>query len=572
MKLEPKLERGYMRRISSALIIALLFGAVAWAMPPYPGLLDKIQSGAVKAPKHDLTISQAELARAGFGLPRFNPNALARHNATGPFRVLVILVDFSDKPSQAAPVSFDSLVFGQTQSSVRRFYSENSYTQFDLVTVNYPSALGWKRAPQTSTYYANGAYGLGSYPQNAQKLVEDVVDLVDPLVNFADYDNNGDGYVDGLAIVHSGRGAEFSGSTNDIWSHKWAITPRLKDGVYVFNYSMEPEYWVSPGDMTIGVYCHEFGHAIGGLPDLYDTDGGSQGIGRWSLMAGGSWNGSLGSSPSHFDAWCRIQMGFAAAGVLTTNQTGASIPNVEQNNAGIYRLWTNGALGPEYYLVENRQKIGYDAALPSSGLLIWHIDDTVSTGNTRPWYPPNSPSAGHYHVALVQADDSFHLERNRNSGDTGDPYPGSAVNRTFGSTAAPNSNSYASTATPVRVANISNSSSIMSADLYVQTSTGVNDFSNRPAIFELAQNYPNPFNPSTTISYTLSKSGRVELEIFNLLGARVKSFVFADQKAGGHSVQWDGNDNSGRPVSSGLYLYRLKTDNESITKKMTLIR
>ncbi|MGE5692662.1 MAG: M6 family metalloprotease domain-containing protein, partial [Candidatus Zixiibacteriota bacterium] len=280
-----------MRRFILGLTILLLLSPMLWGMPPHPELLNKIQSGELKAPKHNLVVSDEELAKAGFNPAQLKALAPARPKVAGPFNMLVILVDFSDKNSQVAPVFFDSLLFAKTQNSVWRYYDENSYGTFDLVTVNYPTSTGWQRAPQASTWYANGVNGLGAYPQNAQKLVEEVVDLVNPVVNFANYDNNGDGYVDGIAVVHSGPGAELSGSPDDIWSHKWAIVPRLRDGVYIFNYSMEPEYWMSAGDMTIGVYCHEFGHAIGGLPDLYDTDGGSQGIGRWSVMAGGSWNG-----------------------------------------------------------------------------------------------------------------------------------------------------------------------------------------------------------------------------------------------------------------------------------------
>ncbi|MGH8003237.1 MAG: M6 family metalloprotease domain-containing protein, partial [Limisphaerales bacterium] len=249
--------------------------------------------------------------------------------------------------------------------------------------------------------------------------------------------------------------------------HKWGIIPRLRDGVYIFSYEMEPEYWTTPGDMTIGVFCHMLGHSIGGLPDLYDIDGGSQGIGRWSLMAGGSWNGSLGSSPAHFDAWCKIRLGFAVPYVISSNRFGVQIPNAEQSSAGIFRLWNNGALGPEYYLVENRQRVGYDAALPSSGLLIWHIDDTVSSGNRREWYPPNPPSSGHYQVALVQADNLFQLEKNQNSGNSGDPFPGSTVNRNFNSLTAPNSASYTGESTFVKVENISASKDTMTADLGV---------------------------------------------------------------------------------------------------------
>ncbi|MGH8005136.1 MAG: immune inhibitor A domain-containing protein, partial [Limisphaerales bacterium] len=207
----------------------------------------------------NLTVSDEELVKAGFIPAQLKALAPARPRAAGPYNMLVVMVDFSDQPSQTAPVFFDSLIFAKTQSSVWRYYDENSYGNFDLVTVNFPTSTGWQRAPQTSTWYANGYYGLRPYPQNAQKLVEEAVDLIDPLVNFADYDNDNDGLVDGITFVHSGPGAEVTGDTNDIWSHKWGIIPRLRDGVRIFEYSMEPEHWSSPGDMTIGVYCHEFG-------------------------------------------------------------------------------------------------------------------------------------------------------------------------------------------------------------------------------------------------------------------------------------------------------------------------
>jgi hypothetical protein len=229
-------------------------------------------------------------------------------------------------------------------------------------------------------------------------------------------------------------------------------------------YSMEPEYWQNYGDMTCGVFAHEMGHSVFFLPDLYDYGYDSRGLGRWSLMAGGSWNGTLGSSPSHPDAWSRIQMGFATPTVLTTNLINASIPAVE-NTATIYRLWTNGMQINEYFLVENRQQIGYDAAMRGNGMLIYHVDESVS-GNNNQWYPGYTNN-GHYKVALEQADGLFHLEHYSNSGDTGDPYPGSSNNRTFDNGSTPNSQDYSFADTQVAVRNISNSGSTMTADLYV---------------------------------------------------------------------------------------------------------
>jgi len=90
----------------------------------------------------------------------------------------------------------------------------------------------------------------------------------------------------------------------------------------------------------------------------------------------------------------------------------------------------------------------------------------------------------------------------------------------------------------------------------------------------LNDNYPNPFNPSTTISYNLAEDSNVELTIYNLKGQKVKQLVSSNQlSAGQHSVEWNGTDDAGKNVSSGIYLYKLKAgDKYTSTKKMILLK
>ncbi len=174
------------------------------------------------------------------------------------------------------------------------YYSKVSYGNLDIITANLPSSIGWVTAPEPYSYYVNENNGFGTYPNNIQKLVEDIVNLVDPQIDFSQYDNDGDGYVDGLFIVHAGSGADYTGDNNDIWSHSNGLLIHIQtlDGVKIFHYSVEPEYWENPGDMTCGVFAHEMGHSVFGLPDLYDIDYSSYGLGDWSLMGGGEleWN------------------------------------------------------------------------------------------------------------------------------------------------------------------------------------------------------------------------------------------------------------------------------------------
>ncbi|MDF1546131.1 MAG: M6 family metalloprotease domain-containing protein, partial [bacterium] len=370
-------------------LLVLLAGA-AMAAPPHPSVLEKASLEKSNLPYYLENL--AELRKNGIGKPSVNlltkgttEGAAMAPSATGTFKALAILVQFSDQASSVQAGYFDSLLFDSVGNTVRDYYDEISYGQLDIVTVNLPTALGWQLAPQTYAFYVNNQNGVGSYPQNSQKLLEDLVDQIDAQVDFSQYDNDGDGYVDVVTMIHSGSGAEYSGLNSDIWSHKWEIFPRLKDGVLVKDYTIQPEYWTTPGDMTIGVYAHELGHAFG-LPDLYDTDYSSNGIGRWGLMAFGSWLGPGldGSSPAHPSAWCRIQMGFATSVNVVTNRSGEVINPVE-NGGSIYRLWNSGAASNEYFLIENRQKTGYDSYLPGHGLLIWHIDRAKSD-NTEEWY------------------------------------------------------------------------------------------------------------------------------------------------------------------------------------------
>ena len=93
-----------------------------------------------------------------------------------------------------------------------------------------------------------------------------------------------------------------------------------------------------------------------------------------------------------------------------------------------------------------------------------------------------------------------------------------------------------------------------------------------PSGFELNQNYPNPFNPSTTISFVLPVAADVRLEVFNLLGQRVRLLHDGPLPLGYHTVEWDGRSDPGNEVASGVYFYRLGRDDVSLTKKMVLLK
>jgi hypothetical protein len=102
--------------------------------------------------------------------------------------------------------------------------------------------------------------------------------------------------------------------------------------------------------------------------------------------------------------------------------------------------------------------------------------------------------------------------------------------------------------------------------------TGIDDEEFIPVSHNLFQNYPNPFNPATIISYSIPKVSYVSLKIYDILGREVKSLVNSEQGIGIHNVQWDGDNNSGSKVSSGIYLYKIETGDFTMTKKMLLLK
>ena len=575
IKINPSSLKRHYRNFGLLIIIMLLYISAAGS-PPHPGLEAKIARGKLSIPYYMNNIKQLHSRGIGAGDRELrvetDSTGITRQPAphfTGQFKALAILVDFTDHPHTVSAPFFDSLIFSKKGRTVTDYYHEISYGQLDIITVNLPSKTGWQTAPQTYSYYVDGRNGTGNYPRNTQKLVEDLIDQVNWQVDFSLYDNNLDDTVDMFLVIHSGTGAEFTGNNNDIWSHKWNITPRYVDGVYIRHYTIQPEFWENPGDMTIGVYAHEMGHGFG-LPDLYDTDYSSYGVGKWDLMSHGCWLGpaGMGSSPAHPGAWSRIQMGFAVPIDIETNRNSQAIANIEESN-NIYRLGYGTGSNDEYFLVENRQKIGYDSYLPGSGLLIWHIDRS-QPDNSQEWWP-GLVTDNHFLVALEQADGLYEMEHKTDRGDSGDPFPGVMNNTSFSILTNPGSQYYSDSISPIMIDNISTSASIMTADLIVGLSTGSDDIP-LPVTMELAQNYPNPFNPSTTIDFYVSEPTPVTLEIFNLMGQKVRTLINGQAARGNTSLIWKGFNDNGQPVTSGVYFYKLSVKDSFLTRKMILIR
>lgn len=448
-----------------------------WA-PPSPELTDKwakeltaLKKGSKSSVRESLGI-QRHPRSLGFDdgviipseeFPLGTPTSAIRSASSdraplrGTVRVAVVLVDFSDKAMTATQSHFKDLFFSSgvlPHGSVKEYYSEVTN---GLVTLS-GDVVGPYRMPKTMAYYANNNFGIGRPPGSGAALSPEMAlaaaQAANNDVNFAPYDNDGNGYVDAFIVVHAGAGSEVTGNKTEIWSHKSTLASAYNaDGTRIFGYLTVPE------DAKIGVTAHELGHLLFGFPDLYDTDYSSEGIGNWCLMAGGTWNGG-GDIPAHASAWCKVNQGWVSTtNVMTDSST--SIPDVKVSH-NVHRLWKDGAGGSEYFLVENRQRTGFDSGLPGDGLLVWHVDENQ----------PGNTDENHYKVDLLQADGKRDLNLKVNRGDGGDAFPGSASVTSISSETTPSTKSYAGQDTCVSITAISGSSATMTATLSVHCGVG----------------------------------------------------------------------------------------------------
>jgi hypothetical protein len=110
---------------------------------------------------------------------------------------------------------------------------------------------------------------------------------------------------------------------------------------------------------------------------------------------------------------------------------------------------------------------------------------------------------------------------------------------------------------------------VMCTDL---TPVDIDETASLPFVTQLADNYPNPFNATTKLNFSLKQAGDITLEIYNVLGQKINTLVDGKMDAGHHSIVWDGKNDAGDIVSSGVYFYKLTTDDYTSSRQMTLLK
>lgn len=212
-------------------------------------------------------------------------------------------------------------------------------------------------------------------------------------INFSKYDWNGDGEVDQVFVLYAGHGEASYKDANTIWPHMYYLSasdygkPLSLDGVTVDTYACSSELNGDGNLDGIGTFSHEFSHCMG-FPDLYDTSyAGWFGMGDFDLMCSGSYNGDS-KCPAGYSAYEKAECGWLTLKDMTNIEQETSVegllPTSEGGDAYVIK---NKGHEDEYYILENRQKTGWDSYLPASGLMITHVDYDADIWD---WNMPNT--------------------------------------------------------------------------------------------------------------------------------------------------------------------------------------
>jgi M6 family metalloprotease-like protein len=502
-----------MLRTKTLLFVALLSALVPAAAPETPQSGERLPQAYYERLKSNPDAFKFKngflklTAKAREGRERVKQGAAPLGILTevkGHKKILVLLVQFSDtKTNPYEASSLSTGLFGTNSSgTLSNYYRENSYGKLLLDGDVKP----WKRLSQTEAYYAGGnftdptgtfpCYGVCTQNSKVPELVEEAARLNDDSALWGSFDNDGpddipnsiddDGKVDFLVVIHPGKGAECDENSPpaSLWSHQsllssWSghspYTTKAKSNSRMGGKIQVDDYVLVPAvacdgstPIQIGVIAHEFGHSLG-LPDLYDTSRQpkSEGLGNWDLMAGGAWGGD-GQSPEipvHMSAWSKAYLGWVKPKDVTLDMSVTALNSFETTD-DVYLITLDP--GPNiYYLISNRQNIGFDAKIPGSGLLILRVDESIlkdGIGNNN--VNTNPQMMG---VAVVEADGLeqliHHGDNSSFRGGPGDTFPGKGNARHLDNTTTP------ATPGPIALCSISDNATAMSFHIFVSRGT-----------------------------------------------------------------------------------------------------
>lgn len=324
--------------------------------------------------------------------------AQASNAFQGTKKGLIILVQFTDSKFKsghdlalykriANEVNYSDNNF---RGSIKDYFKAQSHGQFEL---------DFDVAGICQLQHPYAYYGKNNSQKEDVKPGEMVAEAClwahEQGIDFSKYDWDGDGEVDQVFVLYAGHGeASYDKDPNTIWPHMYYLSasdygkPLSLDGVTVDTYACSSELNGDGNLDGIGTFCHEFSHCMG-FPDLYDTSyAGWFGMGDFDLMCSGSYNGDS-KCPAGYSAYEKAECGWLTLKDMTNIEQETSIVGVQPMSAdGDAYIIKNKGHEDEYYILENRQKTGWDSYLPASGLMITHVDYDADFWN---WNMPNTP-------------------------------------------------------------------------------------------------------------------------------------------------------------------------------------
>lgn len=320
----------------------------------------------------------------------------------GERKLLLVLINFSDRILVIDSPDWESTVFSldPTDKSVARYFAENSFSALNVSPADHRQTDSPPGIIAVSIS-APHPYPSGDRDPNESYATEPgILNLAltqaatDVDFRSFDADNSGTLEQSELVIYFIYAGYEASGSDKipSVWAHAWGESGVTAGGLAVTDWAISGELNDAGRQQTMGIIAHELGHALCGLPDLYDTSYTNAGMGIFSLMAAGGWGADSseddGTTPTNLDLWSREYLGWATAAEPGAVNAITIHPSLSAPDSG-YKLQTPVS-DSEYYLLENRHPAGWDLgakfALGASwqgGLLLTHIDITAGTSGSN---------------------------------------------------------------------------------------------------------------------------------------------------------------------------------------------
>lgn len=378
-------------------------------------------------------------------------------------KIFVLLIDFSDYPHTQTQTSISEKLFNEGDKenfpydSLKNFYYRSSYQSLTITG----DAIGWYRAAHARSYY---------YKQKGDfELITEALDYYNSQgYDFSKYDNNNDGKIDYFAVIWTG---PHFGWSSFWWAWCSSIDPAetytvdsKKLGVFSWQWELKYAQNETPsGSFSPMTIIHETGHALG-LPDLYDYYnslyiGPFGGVGGLDIMDGfGDHNG--------YSKWLLNWLTptvVSASNILTTINLSPAA-NYGDCTAIMPGMSVTKPFS-EFFLVQNRTKTGNDIQMPTSGILIFHVDATLN--DAKDGFKYSNSWTEHKFMRLMEADGLEQIEQGK-SADAGDFYTNGKILTPYSS---PNSNNYQGQSTGVSVGNISNYLFYIKADFLISSSS-----------------------------------------------------------------------------------------------------